>query len=93
VPKQGDVHVVPSESGWRVGVEGTTRARSTHKTQAEAAKAARQIARKNKSELLIHGRNGRFATAAHTVATRGGRRANAGRQGSQRLLRAERVGA
>jgi hypothetical protein len=59
VPKQGDVHVVPSESGWRVGVEGTTRARSTHKTQAEAAKAARQIARKNKSELLIHGRNGR----------------------------------
>jgi uncharacterized protein DUF2188 len=57
VPKQGDVHVVPSERGWRVEVEGATRARSTHKTQAEAAKAARVIARRNKSELLIHGRN------------------------------------
>jgi Uncharacterized protein conserved in bacteria (DUF2188) len=59
VPKQGDVHVVPGEKGWRVEVEGTSRPRSTHKTQSEAATAARDIARRNKSELLIHGRNGR----------------------------------
>jgi hypothetical protein len=50
---------MPAEKGWRVEVEGANRPRSTHKTQAEAAKAAREIARKNKSELLIHGRNGR----------------------------------
>ena len=59
MPKQGDVHVLPGDKGWRVEVEGSSQARSTHKTQSEAAKAARTIARRNKSELLIHGRNGR----------------------------------
>jgi len=59
MPKKGDVHVVPSDKGWRVEIEGTGGARSTHKTQAEAAKSARRIARQNKTELLIHGRNGR----------------------------------
>jgi hypothetical protein len=60
VPRKGDVHVVPSDRGWRVEVEGSARARSTHTTQAEAAKAAREIARKNESELLIHGRDGKI---------------------------------
>jgi hypothetical protein len=59
MPKKGDVHVVPGDNGWRVEIEGTGGARSTHKTQAEAAKTARRIARQNKTELLIHGRNGR----------------------------------
>ena len=58
MPKNGDVHVIPSEKGWRVKIEGTGGARSTHPTQAEAAKTARRIARENRSELLIHGRNG-----------------------------------
>ena len=58
MPKKGDVHVMPSEKGWRVQVEGTGGARSTHKTQAEASKTARRIARQNHAELLIHGRNG-----------------------------------
>ena len=60
MPRKGDVHVVPSDRGWRVEVEGSARARSTHTTQAEAAKAAREIARKNESELLIHGRDGKI---------------------------------
>ena len=59
MPKKGDVHVVPSDKGWRVEIEGTGGARATHKTQADAAKSARRIARQNKTELLIHGRNGR----------------------------------
>jgi hypothetical protein len=59
MPKKGDVHVMPGVKGWRVEVEGSDRPRSNHKTQSEAAKAARTIARSNKSELLIHGRNGR----------------------------------
>ena len=58
MPKKGDVHVVPSDRGWRVEIEGTGGTRSTHKTQAEAAKTARRIATQNKKELLIHGRNG-----------------------------------
>ena len=59
MPEKGDVHVVPSDKGWRVEIEGTGGARSTHQTQAEAAQTARRIARQNKAELLIHGRNGR----------------------------------
>jgi hypothetical protein len=60
MPAGGDVHVVPSEKGWKVEVEGSSRARSTHATQAEAARAGREIARRNKSELLVHGRNGQI---------------------------------
>ena len=57
---KGDVHVVPGDKGWRVEVEGASRARSTHQTQAEAARAGRDLARKNESELLIHARNGQI---------------------------------
>ena len=57
---KGDVHVVPSEQGWRVEVEADGRARSTHKTQADARLAAREIARRSKRELLLHGRDGRI---------------------------------
>jgi hypothetical protein len=60
MPKKGDVHVVPSAKGWRVELEGTNRARSTHTTQAEAASAGRDIARRNQSELLIHRRDGQI---------------------------------
>jgi Uncharacterized protein conserved in bacteria (DUF2188) len=60
MPNKGDVHVLKSDRGWRVEVEGTSRPRSTPSTQAEAAKAAREIARKNKSELMIHRRNGKI---------------------------------
>ena len=57
---KGDVDVVAGDKGWRVEVEGTARARSTHTTQAEARQAAREIARRSKSELLVLGRNGRI---------------------------------
>jgi hypothetical protein len=61
MPRQGDVHVVRGNSGgWQVRVEGTARARSIHETQAEAAKVGGAIARKNRSELLIHGRDGKI---------------------------------
>jgi hypothetical protein len=51
---------MPSEKGWRVEVEGSSRADSTHKTQSAAWKKARQIARQKKSEALLHGRNGKI---------------------------------
>jgi hypothetical protein len=57
---KNDVHVVPGDRGWKVELEGTGRARSTHLTQREAAQAGREIAKRGKSELLIHGRNGRI---------------------------------
>jgi len=61
MPKQGDVHVIRGNNGgWQVRVEGKTRAQSIHNTQAEAAAVGKEIARRNKSELLIHGRDGRI---------------------------------
>ena len=61
MPKKGDVHVVRDEkAGWQVRVEGTARPRSAHKTQSEATKAGRDVARRNKSELLVHGKDGKI---------------------------------
>ena len=57
---KGDVHVVPGENGWRVEVAADGRARSVHSTQAEAREAAREIARRTKRELFVHGRDGRI---------------------------------
>jgi hypothetical protein len=54
----GEVHVLPSERGWRVEVDAEERARSVHSTQAEAISAARELARSSGRELLIHGRDG-----------------------------------
>lgn len=53
-------HVVPSESGWSVKRSGASRASSTHATQQEAIAAATQIARNQRTELYIHGRDGRI---------------------------------
>jgi Uncharacterized protein conserved in bacteria (DUF2188) len=53
-------HVVPSSSGWNVVKAGSVRATSTHKTQDEAIVAATRLARNQKTELYIHGRDGRI---------------------------------
>jgi len=51
-------HVVRRDDGWAVQGEGNSRATSIHDTQAAAIDAAREIARHQSSELLIHGRDG-----------------------------------
>lgn len=53
-------HVVPHDEGWAVKPAGGQRASSVHSTQQEAIDRARDIARNQESELLIHGRNGRI---------------------------------
>jgi uncharacterized protein DUF2188 len=53
-------HVVPHGDGWAVRAEGNERAMSVHVTQSEATDAARQIATNQRSEVLIHGRNGQI---------------------------------
>ena len=53
-------HVVPRGEGWAVRGEGNTRDTSLHRTQAEAERAAREIAINQKSEVLIHGEDGRI---------------------------------
>lgn len=53
-------HVVKRGSGWAVRGEGNSRDTSVHSTQQSAADAARTIARNQKSETFIHGRDGRI---------------------------------
>ncbi len=49
-----DQHVVPHQGEWGVRGEGNDRLTSIHPTQAEAIEAARDIARNQKSEVVIH---------------------------------------
>jgi hypothetical protein len=53
-------HVVPHEGGWAVRGEGNSRATSVHQTQAQAIVEATQIATNQRSEVLIHGRDGQI---------------------------------
>ena len=53
-------HVVPHKEGWAVKAAGNQRATSIHPTQRSAVAQARDIARDQGSEMLIHGTNGRI---------------------------------
>lgn len=53
-------HVVKRPEGWAVRGAGNSRDTSHHSTQREAADAARDIAKNQKSEVLIHGENGKI---------------------------------
>ena len=55
-----DQHVVPHKGGWAVRGAGSRRASSVHPTQGEAITAGREIARNQRTELYIHGRNGQI---------------------------------
>ena len=48
------------EGGWKVKGVGNSKATSKHDTQKEAIEAARKIARNQKSEVVIHGRDGKI---------------------------------
>ena len=53
-------HVVPHEGGWAVRGAGSQRATSVHRTQREAIDAGREVARNQRTELFVHGRDGRI---------------------------------
>jgi hypothetical protein len=53
-------HVVPAGDQWGVRGEGNQRLTSRHDTQREAAEAARDIARREQSEVVIHRPDGRI---------------------------------
>jgi len=56
---EGEIHVSRGTTGWRVSIEGSRRAESTHPTQADAWEAAKHIARRKQTEAILHGRDGR----------------------------------
>lgn len=57
--KKRDIHVVPhAEKGWATRREGSDRVSSTHRTQSDAADAARDRAIRDKVEVVTHRRDG-----------------------------------
>ena len=53
-------HVVPHGNQWAVRGEGNKRATAVTPTQEEATRIAREIARREESELLVHNRQGQI---------------------------------
>lgn len=53
-------HVVPRNGKWAVRKSGSTRVSRYFKTQSEAIDAARDIAKREHTELYIHGSDGRI---------------------------------
>jgi uncharacterized protein YdaT len=51
-------HIVQHENGWAVKSEGANKATQVFPTQQEAIERGREIAINQKSELLIHNREG-----------------------------------
>lgn len=49
-----NVHVVPHPDGWAAKKAGNSRASSVHETQKDAISAARDLAKHEKSEVVIH---------------------------------------
>ena len=59
--KKRDIHVVPHpDHGWATKREGAQRSGSTHKTQGDAVDAARDRAKRDGVEVVIHRRNGQI---------------------------------
>jgi hypothetical protein len=55
------VHVTPRSDGrWNVTRDNAQRASSVHDTQATATNAARDTARREHTELFVHGRDGQI---------------------------------
>lgn len=56
-------HIVPRDGQWAVKRENASRASSLHETQQEAIDAGRRLAQADRTELYIHGRDGRIRDA------------------------------
>jgi len=56
--KKPPVHTVPHGDGWANRREGSKRASATFGTKAEAQKAGRDTARRDKTEHLVHRQDG-----------------------------------
>ncbi len=54
------IHVVPNSNGWDVKKDNAERASGHYGTKVEAEQAARDQARREKTELIIHRKDGRI---------------------------------
>jgi hypothetical protein len=51
-------HVVPGDGGWHVKKSGNDTPLSTHRTKEEAVTSAREVSKREKTELVIHNQDG-----------------------------------
>jgi Uncharacterized protein conserved in bacteria (DUF2188) len=59
-----DIHVIPSgDGGWAIRREGSVRASAIYPTQEIAVKEARSYARQERTDVFVHGRDGRIQSA------------------------------
>ena len=58
--KRRSQHVVPRGGKWAVKAAGGEKATKVYETQRKAIAAAKSIARRQKTELVIHGRDGKI---------------------------------
>ena len=58
--KKRDIHVVPHYDGWATRKEGAQRVGSTADTQRQAVERAREQAKREKVEVVIHRPDGRI---------------------------------
>jgi uncharacterized protein YdaT len=55
-----DIHVVPHKDGWATKKEGAQRVGVTADTQKQAIERAREQAKREHVEVVIHGRNNKI---------------------------------
>ncbi len=55
-----NVHVTPKGENWQIKTANSSKANKVVNTQKEAIGIGKNIATNNKSELLIHGKNGQI---------------------------------
>jgi uncharacterized protein YdaT len=53
-------HVVPHKDGWAIRAADASRATATFERKSEAVDRAREIAQNQRTELVIHGRDGQI---------------------------------
>ncbi len=59
-PSEKHQHVVTHEYGWAVRGEGNKRITSKHRKQSTAIRKAKTLAKRYKSDVVIHGEDGRI---------------------------------
>ena len=57
------VHVVPRKDGWAIKVEGNKKASTITETKKEAQQKGIEKAKQLKSDLVIHGKDGKIQDA------------------------------
>jgi len=61
-PKSKNVHVVPSDSGWRVVRPNANKASAVRTTKSSAVEKAKSIAKNDHSSVVVHRNDGKITS-------------------------------